>query len=59
MSPVRVCPALTPSTTTTATESFGSCKTQWIMLAPSGNLERADKINSVGDARINYIIYMS
>ena len=31
ISPVSGVPALTPSTTTTATESFGSCNTQWII----------------------------
>src|ERR1700704_3905170 len=35
ISPVNVIPALTPSTTTTATESFGSCNTQWIILHSS------------------------
>src|SRR5512132_390600 len=30
MRPVRAVPALMPSTTTTATESSGSCNTQWI-----------------------------
>src|SRR5678815_1238875 len=38
ISPVSVCPALMPSTTTTATESFGSCNTQWINAAsPASN----------------------
>jgi hypothetical protein len=31
--PFRVCPAVTPSTTTTPTESFSSCTTKWIIPA--------------------------
>src|SRR5512143_724383 len=40
MSPVSVAPEVTPSTTTTATESCGSCSTQWII---GGSCERADR----------------